>query len=80
MKNRIFILFVTGVVLVGWRPVAASAAQTQAKFRTCSGFDGPFQVPLSQKCPLSGYAHVDQPTEKEIEARSKTATAPRSPN
>ncbi len=41
----------------------SKAAATQAppaptsKFRTCSGFDGPFQVPASQKCPLSGYAH-----------------------
>ena len=40
---------------------AAAATQAPAprnsKFRTCSGIDGTFQVPASQKCPLSGYAH-----------------------
>ncbi len=29
----------------------------KSRFRNCSGIDGPFQVPASQKCPLSGYAH-----------------------
>lgn len=46
----------------------------------CGGFDGPFQIPVSQKCPLSGYAHFDQPTDKEIKAGSKAASAPRSSN
>ncbi|MDX8500455.1 hypothetical protein RFM99_18775 [Mesorhizobium sp. VK4C] len=80
MKNRIFLLLVTGVVLASWQPVAASAAQAQARFRTCSGFDGPFQVPASQKCPLSGYAHFDQPTEVDIKGRPKAAPAPRASN
>ncbi|AZO65621.1 MULTISPECIES: caspase family protein [unclassified Mesorhizobium] len=45
------------------RPAAKSKAASQApaarqsKFRNCSGIDGTFQVPASQKCPLSGYAH-----------------------
>ncbi|UDL87496.1 hypothetical protein LGH82_20150 [Mesorhizobium sp. PAMC28654] len=28
-----------------------------SRFRICNGFDGTFQIPASQKCPLSGYAH-----------------------
>lgn len=36
-------------------PPASKSGKT--RFRTCSGIDGPFQVPSSQKCPLSGYAH-----------------------
>ncbi|RWD49784.1 MAG: hypothetical protein EOS36_30905 [Mesorhizobium sp.] len=79
MKNRIFCLLVMGVVLVGWQPVAASAAQAQARFRTCSGFDGPFQVPASQKCPLSGYAHSDEPTKMDIQGRPRAATQARAP-
>ncbi|TIS49281.1 MAG: hypothetical protein E5W93_18670, partial [Mesorhizobium sp.] len=78
VKNRIFCFLVTGVVVMGWQSFAASAAQAQARFRTCSGFDGPFQVPASQKCPLSGYAHFDQPTEVDIKGRPKAASAPRS--
>jgi uncharacterized caspase-like protein len=45
------------------RPAAKSKAASQApaapqpRFRNCSGIDGTFQVPASQKCPLSGYAH-----------------------
>ncbi|WP_292473161.1 hypothetical protein [Mesorhizobium sp.] len=57
MKNRIFLLLALGVVLTGWQSFAAGAAQAQAKFRNCTGIDGTFQVPVSQKCPLSGYAH-----------------------
>ena len=36
---------------------AATPAPRNSKFRTCNGVDGTFQVPISQKCPLSGYAH-----------------------
>ena len=43
------------------RPAAkskpAKPAERKTKFRTCSGIDGLFEVPASQKCPLSGYAH-----------------------
>ncbi|WP_245458588.1 MULTISPECIES: hypothetical protein [unclassified Mesorhizobium] len=41
---------------------AKGAAPTQSQaprspnFRNCSGIDGAFQVPASQKCPASGYA------------------------
>jgi len=48
------------MVLKG-KPKAAAPTQAQAprspNFRNCSGIDGTFQVPASQKCPLSGYAH-----------------------
>ncbi|WP_246682666.1 hypothetical protein [Mesorhizobium sp. B3-2-1] len=40
---------------------ATAPTQSQAprspNFRNCSGIDGTFQVPASQKCPASGYAH-----------------------
>ena len=32
-------------------------ALPSTKFRTCKGIDGVFQVPASQKCPLSGWAN-----------------------
>ncbi|WP_292477758.1 hypothetical protein [Mesorhizobium sp.] len=35
----------------------AKATGRKSGFRTCSGIDGTFEVPASQKCPLSGYAH-----------------------
>lgn len=39
---------------------AAATTQAQAprnsNFRTCNSFDGPFQLAVSQQCPLSGYA------------------------
>ncbi|WP_258052155.1 hypothetical protein [Mesorhizobium sp. INR15] len=55
-----------------------AAATTQApttrtsRFRPCNSVTGTFQVPVSQKCPLSGYA--DQPTEMDTKGRSKPAT------
>jgi hypothetical protein len=48
------------MVLKG-KPKAAAPTQAQAprspNFRNCSGIDGTFQVPASQKCPLSGWAN-----------------------
>ncbi|TIV91879.1 MAG: peptidoglycan-binding protein, partial [Mesorhizobium sp.] len=38
-------------------PKAAKPAQRKSGYRTCSGIDGTFEVPASQRCPLSGYAH-----------------------
>ncbi|CDX25416.1 conserved exported hypothetical protein [Mesorhizobium sp. ORS 3324] len=38
-------------------PKAAKPAQRKSGFHTCSGIDGTFEVPASQRCPLSGYAH-----------------------
>ncbi|WP_292068361.1 hypothetical protein [Mesorhizobium sp.] len=35
----------------------AASAPRSSNYRNCSGIDGTFQVPVSQKCPLSGYAH-----------------------
>lgn len=32
-------------------------APRNSKFRACKGVDGTFQVPASQKCPLSGWAN-----------------------
>ena len=77
MKNRIFLLLSAAVVFGGCQ-FSQALAEPTSKFRTCSGFDGPFQVPISQKCPLSGYAHFDEPTKKDTKASSKAATAPRS--
>jgi hypothetical protein len=37
--------------------VTQAPTSRTSNFRTCSGIDGAFQVPASQKCPLSGYAH-----------------------
>ncbi|MDG4883268.1 caspase family protein [Mesorhizobium sp. WSM4884] len=40
------------------RPAPKSKpAQRKSGYRTCSGIDGTFEVPASQRCPLSGYAH-----------------------
>ncbi|RRH87447.1 hypothetical protein EH240_36155 [Mesorhizobium tamadayense] len=39
------------------RPAPKSKAARKSGFRTCSGIDGTFEVPASQRCPLSGYAH-----------------------
>jgi len=48
------------MVLKG-KPKPAAPTRSQAprssNFRNCSGVDGAFQVPISQKCPLSGWAH-----------------------
>jgi uncharacterized caspase-like protein len=38
-------------------PARSKAAQTPRGFRNCKGVDGTYQVPASQRCPLSGYAH-----------------------
>jgi len=58
---------------------STQAAQT-SKFRTCKSFDGPFQIPASQQCPLSGYAQGSGvPTV--IEGKPKAAApARRNPN
>ncbi|WP_051333936.1 caspase family protein [Mesorhizobium sp. WSM3224] len=39
------------------RPAPKSKTARKSRFRTCSGIDGTFEVPASQRCPLSGYAH-----------------------
>jgi len=38
-------------------PVTHSSPPQSSRFRNCSGIDGSFQVPISQKCPLSGWAN-----------------------
>jgi hypothetical protein len=38
-------------------PVTHSLPPRSSRFRNCSGIDGSFQVPISQKCPLSGWAN-----------------------
>ncbi|RWB71874.1 MAG: hypothetical protein EOQ50_20235 [Mesorhizobium sp.] len=38
-------------------PVTHSLPPQSSRFRNCSGIDGSFQVPISQKCPLSGWAN-----------------------
>ncbi|MER9403910.1 hypothetical protein NKI36_07585 [Mesorhizobium caraganae] len=47
------------LVIKGKSKAAAKAAPAprNPNFRTCKGTEGTFQVPVSQKCPLSGYAH-----------------------
>ncbi|TIT88099.1 MAG: hypothetical protein E5W59_19325 [Mesorhizobium sp.] len=77
VKNGLFLLLSAAVIFGGCQSSQALAAPT-SKFRTCSGFDGPFQVPISQQCPVSGYAHSDQPTKMDTKGRSKAAPAPRS--
>ena len=72
MKNGIFLLAVVAV-FAGCQ--STQAAQT-SKFRTCKSFDGPFQIPASQQCPLSGYAQGSGvPTV--IEGKRKAATPAR---
>ena len=47
------------LVIKGKSKAAATAAPApqNSKFRTCSGITGTFQIPVSRKCPLSGYAN-----------------------
>ncbi|MER9684624.1 MULTISPECIES: hypothetical protein [unclassified Mesorhizobium] len=47
------------LVIKGKSKAAARAAPVlrNSKFRSCKGTEGAFEVPISQKCPLSGYAH-----------------------
>ncbi len=58
--------------------VTQSPPPRSSNFRNCPGIDGTFQVPVSQKCPLSGYAHGDQPTKMDTKRSLKPASAPRS--
>ncbi|KAA3451380.1 hypothetical protein C7I87_07260 [Mesorhizobium sp. SARCC-RB16n] len=48
-------------MVIKGKPKPAKVTQAPAprslKFRNCSGVDGAFQVPVSQKCPLSGWAN-----------------------
>lgn len=53
MKHRVFLLLAAVAAFTACQCTQAPAAQ---KFRTCKSFDGTFQIPASQKCPLSGYA------------------------
>lgn len=70
------------MVLKG-KPKPAKVTQAPAprspNFRNCSGVDGAFQVPVSQKCPLSGWAqNSGVPTV--VEGKRKAVTpAPRNP-
>lgn len=69
------------MVLKG-KPKPAAVTKTPAprtsNFRNCTGRDGIFQVPASRKCPPGGYGHFEQPSQREIKARSSVATsAPR---
>ncbi len=57
--------------------VTQAPAPRSPNFRNCSGIDGAFQVPVSQKCPASGWAHSDQPTEMDIKGRPKAAPTER---
>ncbi|WP_245437177.1 hypothetical protein [Mesorhizobium helmanticense] len=69
------------MVIKGKSKAATQApAPRTSNFRTCYRNNGAFQVPASQKCPLSGHAQFDQPTKIEMTGKSKTATpAPRNP-
>ncbi|WP_036267102.1 MULTISPECIES: hypothetical protein [Mesorhizobium] len=54
---------------------AATPAPRNSKFRTCNRNNGTFQIPASRKCPLSGHAQLDQPTEIEmVKGKPKAAT------
>lgn len=72
-------------LVIKGKPEPAAVTQAPAprtsNFRNCTGRDGIFQVPASRKCPAGGYGHFEQPSETDIQARSKTASAaPRSSN
>ncbi|WP_292664081.1 hypothetical protein [Mesorhizobium sp.] len=72
MKNRIFLLLAAVAVFTGCQSTQPPSGQT-SKFHTCKSFDGPFQIPASQQCPLSGYAQGSRvPTV--IEGKPKAAT------
>ncbi|RUU94533.1 hypothetical protein EOD00_27435 [Mesorhizobium sp. M7A.T.Ca.TU.009.01.3.1] len=46
------------MVIKGKAKAATQApAPRNPKFRTCNGTTGTFQIPVSRKCPLSGYAN-----------------------
>jgi hypothetical protein len=76
VKNRIFLLLAAVAVFTGSQSTQTLAGQT-SKFRTCKSFDGPFQIPASQRCPLSGYAQGSG-VPIVIEGKPKVATpAPR---
>ena len=70
-------------MVIKGKPKPAAVTQAPApknpKFRYCTGIDGTFQVPVSQKCPLSGYAHAEQPTKMDTVRSTKPASAPRNP-
>jgi hypothetical protein len=70
------------LVIKGKSKAAATAtpAPRNPNFRTCKGTEGIFQIPASRKCPVSGYAQLDQPTKIDMKGKSKTAAAaPRNP-
>lgn len=70
------------LVIKGKSKAAATAtpAPRTSSFRTCYRNNGAFQIPASQKCPLSGHAQFDQPTKIDMKGKSKTPTpAPRNP-
>jgi len=59
--------------------VTQAPAPRSPNFRNCSGIDGAFQVPASQKCPASGYAqNSGVPTAIEGKRRAVTP-APQNP-
>jgi hypothetical protein len=67
------------LVIKGKSKAAARAtpAPRNPNFRTCNGITGTFQVPASRKCPVSGYAQLDQPTKSDIKGRPKAAAPSR---
>lgn len=68
------------MVIKGKSKAATQApAPRTSKFRTCNGNNGTFQIPASRKCPLSGHAQLDQPTEIEMKGTSKAAMATQAP-
>ena len=59
------------------KPTTTRAPAPRARnFRNCNGVDGAFQVPLSQKCPLSGYAHSEIGTGGKGKSRAVARQAP----
>ncbi len=45
------------LVIKGKSKAPPQAPPRNSKFRTCKGTEGTFELPISQKCPMSGYAH-----------------------
>lgn len=67
------------MVIKGKSKAATQApAPRTSQFRTCNRNNGIFQIPASRKCPLSGHAQLDQPTEIEM-VKGKSKAAPSTP-
>jgi hypothetical protein len=75
VKHAFLLLLAVAAACSGLQSTQAWSAQSSSKFRTCKSFDGPFQIPVSQQCPLSGYAH-ESGVPTAVEGKPKAAPPP----